>query len=405
MAVLGELGFNRPTYDELLTAEIERTRQLFGDDIDTSELTALGKLIRLNVYDLSALYEELEAVYLARFPNTATGQSLDRLCVFAGITRNPAKASKHKIKIVGEIGTELKYGEFLVSTLENVTFYLAEDVVLDQVELDEFGFSKGYCEAEFECTEKGEVGNVPVGAITFVTNPVMDIAKIEHLSILELGEEIETDVALRRRFAYAIRGIGSGTIDSIYGALWRVSGVEGVYIAENNTFETDSDGRPPISYECFVLGGSNEDIAKAIFSKGPAGVKTVSTKNGVTVNVTDQGGSVHTIHFSRTVEADIYFLIKVKVNDDFDTENGVNEIKNNIIQHINGLKNGEDVIYSSIFPDVQKVTGVVSSEVGLVYGTEEDPVTEEDAEIRGWEVARTSADKISVIVSKYIDLH
>ncbi|MCQ2743473.1 MAG: baseplate J/gp47 family protein [bacterium] len=403
MAVLSELGFNRPTYDELLTAEIERTRQLFGDDIDTSELTALGKLIRLNVYDLSALYEELEAVYLARFPNTATGQSLDRLCVFAGITRNPAKASQHKIKIVGEIGTELKYGEFLVSTLENVTFYLAEDVVLDQVELDEFGFAKGYCEAEFECTEKGEVGNVPVGAITFVTNPVMDIAKIEHLSILELGEEIETDVALRRRFAYAIRGIGSGTIDSIYGALWRVSGVEGVYIAENNTFETDSDGRPPISYECFVLGGSNEDIAKAIFSKAPVGVKSVSTKNGVSVNVTDQGGSLHTIRFSRTVEQGIQFLIKVYVNDDFDSENGVNDIKNNIIQHVNSLKNGEDVIYSSIFLDVQKVIGVVSSEVALVAGSDEDTPEPEDVVIQGWEVARTSADKIRVVVNTYVD--
>ena len=60
MAVLSNIGFKRPTYAEILDAQIARAKTLFGDDIETSELTILGKYIRLNVYDIAKLYEELE---------------------------------------------------------------------------------------------------------------------------------------------------------------------------------------------------------------------------------------------------------------------------------------------------------------------------------------------------------
>ena len=80
---LTELGFERPTYDDLLEAQIARAKELFGEDIDTNETTPLGKYIRLNVADLANAYEVLEDIYYARFPHTARGTSLDRLCPFS----------------------------------------------------------------------------------------------------------------------------------------------------------------------------------------------------------------------------------------------------------------------------------------------------------------------------------
>ena len=71
--MLDDLGFHRPTYAELLAEQETRARQLFGDDIETGEATALGKYIRLNVYDYARLYELAEKIYYARFPNFATG--------------------------------------------------------------------------------------------------------------------------------------------------------------------------------------------------------------------------------------------------------------------------------------------------------------------------------------------
>ena len=64
---LTELGFHRSTYDEILEDKIQLAQNLFGEDIETSEQTPLGKFIRIGAYDLSKAYEDLENIYYARF--------------------------------------------------------------------------------------------------------------------------------------------------------------------------------------------------------------------------------------------------------------------------------------------------------------------------------------------------
>ena len=105
---LSEKGYNRPTYEEILASKIQTAEKLFGENIDTSETTPLGKFIRIGAYDLSKAYEDLENIYYSRFPNTANGLSLDRLCVFAGITRNPATYAEHTVTVTGNANTEVE---------------------------------------------------------------------------------------------------------------------------------------------------------------------------------------------------------------------------------------------------------------------------------------------------------
>lgn len=126
--VLTEKGYNRPTYSDILDQQIERAKLLFGEDIETDEKTPLGKYIRINVQDIAELHEILETVYYARFPDSATGQSLDRLLPFAGITRNQASYAKHKIKFTGTAGETIP-GGFLVAAGE-LQFYTLEDYLI-----------------------------------------------------------------------------------------------------------------------------------------------------------------------------------------------------------------------------------------------------------------------------------
>lgn len=46
---LTDNGFVRRTYDDILNAKIQRAKELFGEDIDTSDLTPLGKIGRAHV--------------------------------------------------------------------------------------------------------------------------------------------------------------------------------------------------------------------------------------------------------------------------------------------------------------------------------------------------------------------
>lgn len=346
MAV-NEKGYVRPTYEELLEARIAQAQELFGDDIDTSDASPLGKFIRLAVDDLADAYEAQEIIYYARFPNTATGQNLDRLMPFAGITRNPATRARHTVEFTGTKGASIESG-FLVGTTGDEEFYLVNGITLDS--------ETGKATGTVECTELGEVGNVSVGAITEIVNPSVDVESVLHIAIEELAVETEDDVSLRKRFEDALYGSGAATMAAIRGAVMRVTGVRDCLIEENDTNETDSAGRPAHTFETFVRAPSSadQDIADAIFDKKPIGIKTFGD---VSMSVTDVTGNTQTIKFSRISDKQVYIKMTVKTDSRFEVD-GVTQIKNALIEYIESLGAGDDVIYTGLYRYIYGVAGV-----------------------------------------------
>lgn len=345
MAV-NEKGYIRPTYDELLEARIAQAQELFGDDIDTSDASPLGKFIRLAVQDLADAYEAQEIIYYARFPNTATGQNLDRLMPFAGISRNPATRARHTVKFIGTANATVKNG-FLVGTTGDEEFYLVNDLTLD---------SSGEGTGTVECTESGKVGNVTLGAITEIVNPDVNVTSIVHTAVEELGEETEDDVSLRARFDEAIKGAGSATMAAIHGAIMRVIGVRDCIIEENDTDQTDSSGIPAHSFEVFVYAPTSVDqeIAEAIFSKKPIGIKSYGD---VSKTVTDVSGNTQTIKFSRITDKTVYVKITIKTDSHFELD-GVTQIKNALVDYVDTLGAGNDLIFTSMYRYIYGVVGV-----------------------------------------------
>lgn len=385
--VLTEKGYNRPTYSDILDQQIERAKVLFGEDIETDEKTPLGKYIRINAQDIAELHEILETVYYARFPDSATGQSLDRLLPFAGITRNQASYAKHKIKFTGTAGETIP-GGFLVAA-GGLQFYTLEDYLID-----EGGTVTGFV----YCEQSGSIGNVPTGKIDTIVESSPDVLSIEHLGVVGYGEDIENDVALRIRFRESVAGAGSATTDAIRGAISRVPFVDGVEIIENDT-DKAVDGISPHSFECFVLSPESQDklVAEAIFSKKPIGIKCAGK---IEVEVTDKGGKSHIVRFSRTIRKEIYMKISINTSGTFE-HNGIQQIKDNIALYINNLKNGEDVYLSSIFGYIHQITGVVNVPK-LQLSTNGSTYNSANIEVGLKEVARIELDNIEVVVEGMI---
>ena len=128
---LTETGFKRRTFDEILTAKAERSKELFGEDIETGELSALGKYNRINAYDQALTEETAELIYNSIFPNSASGTSLDRLCVFAGIRRNTEIKAQYIVTLTGEVGAVIPKG-FLVGTESGINYATIEDVTIGE---------------------------------------------------------------------------------------------------------------------------------------------------------------------------------------------------------------------------------------------------------------------------------
>ena len=391
--MLDDLGFHRPTYAELLAEQETRARQLFGDDIETGEATALGKYIRLNVYDYARLYELAEKIYYARFPNFATGVQLDRLTPFANISRNPATVARHIVEFYGIAGKTVEQGS-LVATGDGVTFYTLEDATMQ----DE-GLGLGTARVTVECTEFGTVGNVAVGEIDRMGNPNGYVREVRHIALKLLAKDAETDKALRERFHDVVKGTGSGTWEALYGALGRITNVDGVVIVENDTAETVGT-MPPHSFQCYIVAPNTLDqqIGQTIFDKKPIGIKPLGE---VEVTVLDSAGSAHIMRFSRAIEKQISLQATIKKTTSY-PEDGTEQIKTNIANLINGLSNGDDVILSKIYSAIHAVDGVAEV-ANLQIKAGSGAFAASNIVCLPAEFARIQKENIDLTVVQYVD--
>nr|WP_314099227.1 baseplate J/gp47 family protein [uncultured Lachnoanaerobaculum sp.] len=382
MSCITEKGFVRPSYDEILQTQIDRAKVLLGNDIDTSEESILGKFIRINVYDLNICYETLEDLYYSSFPNTARGQSLDRLGPFAAISRNQATQARIEVKIKGTAGTSVPAAFLLKS--DKTQFYVVDSAVIN---------SNGEVIVIANCVEDGEIGNLVIGSDLVIQNPRMDINSCEFIRIIQKGEEVESDKDFRIRFSNSLAGAGSSTSSAIKGAIYRVPLVDGVSIIDNSDGKNSSI--PPHSFACYVLAPESQydEIAKAIFDKKPLGIQCAGD---IERTVYDAWGKSHIIKFFATTKTALSVSLKIKTNQYFGSA-GSSQIKENIANFINNLANGEDVYYTSVFGYIHKVDGVVSV-AELKIGKSGQSLGQGDITIGEQEIARIDISNIVVEV-------
>lgn len=340
-------GFVRRDYDTILNDKIRRAKELFGEDIETSDQTPLGKFIRINAYDQAVAEEQIEAVYYARFPNTASGQSLDRLLPFVGITRNPATASVYSVMVSGDPGFVIPAG-YIVGTDTDITYWTTQECTIGD---------DGSVVVEACCTKPGIVGNLTsASSINKPVNPDAHIKSVIGIECLVVGRDEESDADLRVRFAAAVAGSGSCNENAIQSAVLRIPTVQYAVVIANPADEIDEEGRPPHSFETFVLGGDDyeQEIAQAIFEKRPVGITTIGDK---AVIVLDACGNEREVRYSPAQRVMVSVRVVVTAKNTF-PEDGVTQIQTGILNHINNLGIGNSLILSSIYGHIYGVTGV-----------------------------------------------
>nr|DAR25807.1 MAG TPA: Baseplate wedge protein [Caudoviricetes sp.] len=382
MSCITDKGFVRPSYDEILQAQVNRAKVLLGDDIDTSEESVLGKFIRINVFDLNICYETLEDLYYSSFPNTARGQSLDRLGPFAAVSRNQATQARIEVKIKGTVGESVPSAFLLKS--DKTSFYVVNDYTID---------SNGEVVVVANCVDDGEIGNLSTGERLDIQNPRMGIDSAEFIRIVQKGEELESDKDFRIRFSNSLAGAGSSTESAIKGAIYRVPLVDGVSVIDNNSDTASSI--PPHSFACYVLAPESQydEIAKAIFDKKPLGIQCIGD---IERTVYDAWGKPHTVKFFATSKAELKISMQIKTNQYFESS-GISQIKENIANFINNLASGSDVYYTSVFGYIHNVTGVVSVVDLKICKIGQNPGNS-DIAIGEQEIARIDVSNISVEV-------
>ena len=128
MAGVTDAGFIIKRLAEILADDRALAVQLFqdlvapGDVVDTSDSSALGRLISLAAPSEADLWEAAQEVYAAFDPNSATGISLDNLVALAGITRKEQTFTTSSILVAGDTNTLIPVGQTVSSSTTGEQF-------------------------------------------------------------------------------------------------------------------------------------------------------------------------------------------------------------------------------------------------------------------------------------------
>ncbi len=368
----------------------ELAKELFGEDADLSDRTPLGKFIYLMAQQKAEDNEELEHVYNSRFVDTSDGATLE-----ANV--KPLITRKRWIKATGEVvvnldkGAKINIGD-LFRTKYNVYFK-----ALDFVEAVE----NGNYRIPVEALEYGAIGNVEPGDISIIVNPQSGINSVVNHDAFFNGQDEETDEELKDRYHSSLGKFGARRVESIEAnVLDDVEGVRAAIVIENDTNVEDEEGRPPKSIETVVLGGLDEDIAKAIHKKKGGGIQAY----GQTVHTfRDNRGIIHEIGFTRATTVSVYVKVYIKKGKQYPL-NGDDLAIAQLVKYVGGTYNGTlypgvgmstDVVCTKAEARVLSIEGV--DDVRVEFSTDGLKFEPHNVNIAFPEVAETDESKIEVM--------
>lgn len=128
MTGLTDSGFIIKRLADILADDRALAVQLFqdliqpGDQVDTSDSSALGRLISLAAPSEADLWEAAQEVYAAFDPNSATGIALDNLVAYAGLTRKEQTFTTSSILVAGDTNTLIPVGQTVSSSTTGEQF-------------------------------------------------------------------------------------------------------------------------------------------------------------------------------------------------------------------------------------------------------------------------------------------
>jgi uncharacterized phage protein gp47/JayE len=237
--------------------------------------------------------------------------------------------------------------------------------------------------------------SAPAGSLSVIETPIAGWESVVNSLDAEVGDELETDAALKIRQRQTVQKAGASTADAIRADLLELPEVEAVLVYVNNSIETDpASGRPPKSFEVIIQGGDDTEIAETIFSDAPAGIETFGL---TTVVVTDSQGFDHNIKFSRPDIIEIYLILDIVTNVDFPS-NGTDLVKAKMIEYGESLSLGDDVIvYPTLISFLGEITGI--TDVTIKIGTAPAPTLDNNIVIDTYELADFDTSRITVNIT------
>jgi len=286
------------------TADVPGLVQIYGSDINTDSNTPDGQWINIFALSSEDIQQLCVQIYDSFDPTQAVGTSLDALCQLnsSSLKRKGGIYTQVVVNVVCSASFNLNgldtSSPFTVSDANGNLFYLITSTTV----------SATTNSLNFQSAQIGFIQvlpntlNVPVtiiAGVTSVNNPS---------SPYQIGSNQETDSQLRVRRSQSTAIPSQGFNQSLYGGLLQIDGLTQAVVYENTTTVSALTVVPAHSIWVICEGGSNTDIANAIYLYRNAGCGMYGS---TTVSVTQSDGSTINISFSLAVDQPLYLSLTV----------------------------------------------------------------------------------------------
>ena len=268
------------------------------------------------------------AAYNSFSPQTAVGVGLSNVVKINHIARLVATKSQVNLTITGQAGTTIVDG--IAGDTDGNQWLLPGSVVVPPA---------GFIIVTASAKEAGAVA-AGVGAVTRIITPTAGWQSVTNATAAVPGQPIESDAELRARQVISPAINANTVLTGLAAAIKALPGVTYGTVYENDTGVVDSNGLPAHSISLVVQGGDATDIATTIYNRKAPGV---ATHGSTTISVTDVSGALRDIKFYIPTEVAIKVAVSLYPGDNYTTATAT-AIKQAIVNHINALDIGEDLI-------------------------------------------------------------
>ena len=343
----------------------EKDRPLLNTDPETPQ----GQIIDSQVATVNQ--KDSEVLYLAQQfdPRTAEGRFQNALAEIYFIKRKPAINSYAMCTINGRAGTQIDAGALIESEIDGTQWSLDQNVTIPANET---------ITAKFTCLTNGAI-SASSGTLTKIVTTVTGWDTVTNATAI-VGSLEESQSAFEQRRKDSVSLNARSTVNAVYANVAQCDGVIAVYAVDNkkNISETiDNYTLTPHSIFVSVIGGENEDIAKAIYNNLSAGC---DYNGNTSVDITNEySGAVETVKFYRPDVFNIF--VKVQIQNSASLQNDYeNIVKQAVYNNFYGLdstkinnepllrlKMNDDLYSSRLTPSIlnTSITNVLTVQLSL----------------------------------------
>lgn len=362
-------GFTPQTDDAILAGVEQDTQEAFGGDLNfgTDQATPQGQLANSTAAIVANTQDTFCELTQQMDPAFNSGRYQDAIGRIYYMTRNPALPTTVTCNCIGAEGTVILAGSSAIDESGNIYSATLGGII---------GVS-GTLSLEFACNVAGPIA-CPANTLNRIYVAIPGWDSINNPADGILGQDVESRAAFEVRRAESVARNARGTIQAIQGAVFDVENVLDVFSYQND------DDVPllyrgvtlgPHSIYVAVVGGANQDIGEAIWSKKAPGCSYTGT-TVVTVEDTSEGYTIpypsYEVIFQRPAAIAIKFDVEI-VNSEQVPSDAETQIKNAIIDAFAGGDGGVrarigSTIYASRFICPINALGTWAKVISLQIG-------------------------------------